>query len=70
MWIVARGINNGIEKATRFLMPSLFVLLILLVGYAMTTDSYQKGLDFMFNLDFSKLTRNSVLTAMGHAFLR
>ncbi len=68
MWIVARGLNNGLEKAVRFLMPSLFVLLILLVGYAMTTNSYQRGLDFMFNVDFSTLTRNSVLTAMGHAF--
>jgi NSS family neurotransmitter:Na+ symporter len=68
MCIVARGVNNGLEKSVRFLMPSLFVLLFLLVGYAMTTNSYQKGLDFMFNLDFSKLTGNSILTAMGHAF--
>ena len=68
MWIVAKGVNNGLEKSVRFLMPSLFVLLFLLVGYAMTTNSYQQGLDFMFNLDFSKLTSNAILTAMGHAF--
>ena len=68
MSIVARGVNNGLEKSVRFLMPSLFALLFLLVGYAMTTDSYQRGLDFMFNVDFSTLTRHSVLTAMGHAF--
>ncbi|MDD5580750.1 MAG: sodium-dependent transporter [Methylobacter sp.] len=68
MLIVARGINNGLEKAVRFLMPGLFVLLILLVGYAMTMTSYAQGIYFLFNPDFSKLTFNSVLTAMGHAF--
>jgi neurotransmitter:Na+ symporter, NSS family len=68
MWIVAQGVGNGLEKSTRYLMPSLFILLILLVGYAMTTNSYQKGLDFMFSMDFSKLSRDAILTAMGHAF--
>ena len=66
--IVSKGVQNGLEKSMRFLMPSLFVLLILLVGYAMTTNSYQRGLHFMFNLDFSQLTGKSILTAMGHAF--
>jgi NSS family neurotransmitter:Na+ symporter len=68
MLIVVRGVNNGLEKAVRFLMPSLFLLLLLLVGYAMTTESYFQGLHFLFVPDFSKLTRDSVLTAMGHAF--
>lgn len=68
MWIVNRGVNNGLEKAVRLLMPSLFVLLILLVGYAMTTGSYNEGLRFLFTPDFSKLTADAVLTAMGHAF--
>ncbi len=68
MSIVARGINTGIEKAVRFLMPSLFVMLILLVAYAMTTGSYDQGIEFLFMPDFSKLTGDSVLTAMGHAF--
>ncbi len=68
MWIVKQGIHNGLEKALRWLMPSLFVLLILLVGYAMTTPGYFQGLHFLFNVDFSKLTGNSVLVAMGQAF--
>jgi len=68
MLIVVRGVHNGLEKAVQFLMPSLFVLLILLVGYAMTTGSYNQGLHFLFMPDFSKLTSDSVLTAMGHAF--
>ncbi len=68
MLIVVRGVHNGLEKAVQFLMPSLFVLMILLVGYAMTTGSYNQGLHFLFMPDFSKLTSDSVLTAMGHAF--
>ncbi len=68
MLIVARGINNGLEKSVRFLMPGLFLLLILLVAYAMTTSGYFQGLNFLFRPDFSKLTANSILTAMGQAF--
>jgi NSS family neurotransmitter:Na+ symporter len=68
MLIVVRGVNSGLEKAVRFLMPSLFVMLILLVAYAMTTGSYDQGINFLFTPDFSKLTGNGVLTAMGHAF--
>ena len=69
MLVVVRGVKRGLEKAVRFLMPSLFLLLLLLVAYAMSTDAYQQGLDFLFNPDFSKITGDSVLTAMGHAFL-
>jgi len=68
MMVVARGVEGGIEKAVRFLMPGLFVLLILLVAYAMTTGFYTEGLRFLFEPDFSELTGKSVLTAMGHAF--
>lgn len=68
MLIVVRGVNKGLEKAVQYLMPALFVLLLLLVAYAMTTKSYNQGLHFLFVPDFSKLTSDSVLTAMGHAF--
>ncbi|MDD2661150.1 MAG: sodium-dependent transporter [Methylococcales bacterium] len=68
MLIVARGVQNGLEKAVLFLMPGLFVLMILLVAYAMTTGSYNQGLRFLFVPDFGKLTGDAVLTAMGHAF--
>lgn len=68
MMIVSRGVRGGLEKAVTFLMPALFFLLLLLVGYAMQTDSFGKGLEFLFKADFSKLTRESTLIAMGHAF--
>ncbi len=68
MVVVARGVRGGIEKAVRFLMPALFVLLLIMVGYAMTTDAFMQGMGFLFNPDFSRLTWNGVLIAMGHAF--
>lgn len=68
MLVVVRGVSGGLERAVRFLMPGLFVLLLLLVAYAMTTGAYEQGLSFMFNPDFSKITGEVVLTAMGHAF--
>ena len=68
MYIVSKGIRNGLEKAVQMLMPLLFVMLFLLVGYAMTTSGYQQGLHFLFSPDFSKITGKVVLTAMGQAF--
>ncbi|QRV24918.1 sodium-dependent transporter [Marinomonas foliarum] len=66
--VVAAGINKGIETATRIMMPALFVLLIILLGYAMTTGGFAQGWNFMFEFDFSKLTWNAALVALGHSF--
>lgn len=68
MYIVARGVKSGLEKAVTYLMPALFVLLLVLVGYAMTTGYFMKGLEYLFTPDFSQLTPTSLLTAMGQAF--
>lgn len=68
MIIVSRGVKHGIERAVSYLMPALFVLLIILLFYSMSTGYFIAGLDFLFTPDFSKLTANSVLVAMGHAF--
>jgi NSS family neurotransmitter:Na+ symporter len=48
-------------------MPVLFLLLIVMVIYAMTTTGFSQGVTFMFSPDFSKLTTTGVLTALGHA---
>lgn len=68
MVVVARGVRSGLEKAVRYLIPLLFLLLVILVGYAMATSDFSAGIQFMFTPDFSKLSWNSVLIAMGHAF--
>ena len=66
--IVARGVQSGLEKAVTYLMPALLVLLLILVGYAMTTGYFMKGLAFLFTPDFSHFSSTSMLTAMGQAF--
>lgn len=68
MQLVMRGVQGGLEKAVRFLIPTLFVILIFLVGYAMTSGGYQQAMTFLFDPDFSKIDADAVLTAMGHAF--
>lgn len=68
MSIVARGVHSGLEKAVLYLMPMLFGLLLVLVGYAMTTGYFLKGLAFLFTPDFSHFSGTSMLTAMGQAF--
>ena len=68
MIVVARGVRSGLEQAVRFLVPALFVLLILLDGYALASGAFDQGLAFLFTPDFSKITANGVLIAMGHAF--
>ncbi|MEH6825949.1 MAG: sodium-dependent transporter [Motiliproteus sp.] len=66
--IVSRGIRSGMEKAINILMPLLFVLLLVMVGYALSTDKFAEGFAFLFNPDLSKLTTEGMLTALGHAF--
>ena len=68
MFIVARGVRNGLEKAVTYLMPLLVVLLLILLGYAMTTGYFMHGLTFLFSPDVTHLSGASVLTALGHAF--
>ncbi len=68
MVVVARGVRGGLEKAVTFLMPALFMLLIILLGYAMNSGAFMQGLAFLFTPDFSAITGKGVLIAMGHAF--
>lgn len=68
MGVVAGGVQGGLEKAVRLLMPTLFILLLLAVGYSMTTGFFGKGLTFLFAFDFSKMSGASMLSAMGQAF--
>ena len=68
MIIVSRGVKHGIERAISYLMPTLFMLLVILMFYAMSTGYFLEGMRFLFTPDFSKLNAQSVLVAMGHAF--
>lgn len=66
--IVARGIRKGLEKAISYLMPCLFVILLLLLGYTAFTADFSGAAKFMFKPDFSKVTADVVLMAIGQAF--
>lgn len=66
--VVARGIQNGLEKAVKWLMPMLFFLLLLMVGYSLSTGAAGEAFRFLFTPDFSKLTPDVVLRALGQAF--
>lgn len=68
MFIVARGVEKGLEKAVRIMMPALIFLLLVLVGYAMNMGAFARGIEFLFNPNFSAISGNSILVAMGHAF--
>jgi len=68
MVVVARGVNSGIEVAVRYLMPALFLLLLILIGYSLTHGGFAQAVDFMFTPDFSKINQDVVLSAMGQAF--
>ena len=66
--VVSRGLKGGLERSVTILMPALFVLLLLAVGYATTTGHFGQAVSFLFQPDFSKLSINGVLIALGHAF--
>ena len=66
--VVSRGVKSGLEQAVRVLMPALFILILALVGYAMTSGQFLRGMEFLLVPDFSALTRGSVIQAMGQAF--
>ncbi|MFV0521108.1 MAG: sodium-dependent transporter [Mangrovibacterium sp.] len=66
--IIIFGIKNGIEKGSKIMMPLLAVIIIILDIRALTLPGASAGLDFLFKPDFSKLTADGVLAALGHAF--
>ena len=66
--IVLAGIKKGIEKYTKLLMPILLVLIIMLCIRSVTLEGASQGLAFLFKPDFSKITGESILFALGQAF--
>lgn len=66
--IIARGVGRGIERAVVWLMPGLFVLLLILVGYAAIEGDFLEGASFLLAPDFTALSSDAVLSAAGHAF--
>lgn len=68
MAVVAAGVVQGLEKLNNLLMPLLYLLLVLLAGYAATTDGFVPALTWLFRPDITAIDIRVVLIAMGHAF--
>ncbi|MDT8391603.1 MAG: sodium-dependent transporter [Lentisphaeria bacterium] len=66
--IVCLGVQGGIERASKILMPLLILLLIILIIRGVTLEGSAAGIRFFLSPDFSKLNAESVLLALGHAF--
>jgi len=66
--IVALGVQKGIERGAKIMMPLLFVFIIGLVGCSLTLPNSELGLKFLLQPDFSKVTGSVCLSAMGQAF--
>lgn len=66
--VVAKGIQAGIEKISKILMPALFILFIILIIRSLSLDNSMAGVNFFLKPDFSSLTSDSILFAMGQSF--
>lgn len=66
--VISFGVQKGIEKISKILMPVLFFLLLLMVVRSLTLPGAKEGLQFLFKPDFSKLTGAGVLGALGQSF--
>ena len=67
-FVIVRGVRNGIEKASKMLMPALFVLLIILVVASCMLPGAWKGVEFLFKPDMSKVSKDVFLGALGQSF--
>ena len=66
--IVLKGVSGGIEKASKIMMPFLFVFLIIIVIRSVTLPNAMVGIKFFLQPDFSKITAEVILSALGQVF--
>ena len=66
--VVVRGVKGGIEKFSKVMMPTLFIIMIVLAVCSVMLPGASQGIEFLLKPDFSKITGSVVLSAMGQAF--
>ena len=66
--VVAKGVRGGIERVSKLLMPLLFILLLVIVVSSCMLPGAERGIEFLFKPDFSKVTHETLLDALGQAF--
>jgi neurotransmitter:Na+ symporter, NSS family len=67
-WVIAKGVSGGIEKFNKVLIPGLAGILLILMFRSLTLDNASLGVEFFLKPDFSKLSAESALIALGHSF--
>ncbi|MFO7735719.1 MAG: sodium-dependent transporter, partial [bacterium] len=68
VFIISRGVQKGIEKVSKILMPLLGIILIILTAYSLSTPGAGKAVEFMFYPDFSAINSSTMLKALGTSF--
>jgi NSS family neurotransmitter:Na+ symporter len=66
--IISSGVRDGIERASKLMMPTLFILLLIIVGASCALPNAEKGIEFLFKPDMSKFTGDVFLAALGQSF--
>lgn len=66
--IIMLGVQKGIERSSKLMMPMLFVILLVLCGRSISMEGGMEGLKFLFTPDFSKVTSQTILNAVGQSF--
>ncbi len=67
-FVIWGGVNKGIERCAKILMPLLFIVLVLIVIASLCVPNAEKGIEFLFMPDFSKINGETCLAALGQAF--
>lgn len=67
-WVVVRGVKEGIERASKVMMPMLLLIIGILVICSFSMSGFSRGFDFLLKPDFSKVNVDAVLSAMGQSF--
>lgn len=67
-FVIIHGVRGGIEKASKLMMPTLFILLVVIVVASCMLPNASKGVEFLFYPDFSKMTKSMFLGALGQSF--
>jgi NSS family neurotransmitter:Na+ symporter len=66
--IIEHGVRDGIERASKLLMPTLFLLLLIIVGASCMLPGAERGIEFLFKPDFAAINSDVFLAALGQAF--
>ncbi|MBO0121621.1 sodium-dependent transporter [Streptococcus pneumoniae] len=68
IFIVSRGVQKGIERASKVMMPLLFIIFVVIIGRSLSLPNAMEGVLYFLKPDFSKLTSAGLLYALGQSF--